>query len=396
MTVGTRPQGPASISVGFGCTAWSKGSRAGHLDGIGIYTQALWRALRTAAAGSSRGWQFNPYAFGRNLPALDCGVPQVLAPYYSISCALSVAFQRPLSSSMQLRNEMSIFHATDHHIPRIDGVPVIATVMDLIPFIHPKWIRQEFPRLKALLFAQTIRSADHVITVSEYSKQDLITHLGLAAEQISVTPLGADGCYFERIDPLQIDATLRAHNLSAGFFLFIGTLQPRKNLKGLLQAFRSLPEGIRKKHKLVVVGRDGWGNEELLPELFALEAQGEARWLNYLPRQQVIALLQSASALVLPSLYEGFGLPVIEAFASRCPVIASDNSSLPEVAGQAAWLIDPRDSADIASAMLKVLEESSERAARIEAGYRRAKTFTWEACAASTLAVYEKVLRNVR
>jgi len=201
-------------------------------------------------------------------------------------------------------------------------------------------------------------------------------------------------CYFDRIDQQQIDATLSTHDLQPGFFLFVGTLQPRKNLRGLLKAFGQLPTAIRKQHKLVVVGRDGWGNEDLLPELKALEARGEGYWLDYLPKQQVMALLQSAAALVFPSLYEGFGLPVIEAFAARCPVIASNTTSIPEVAGHAAWLIDPTDSADIASAMLAVLEDQQLRKERIEAGLKRARTFTWEACAASTLDVYSKVLRQ--
>lgn len=383
----------SGASIGFSCTVWAMGQRAGHLDGIGIYTRALWHALKTTTE-DQQGWLLKPYAFGRSQPKLDCGVPQMLAQRFSVSTLLSAAIRKPLSSSSQMRREIDVLHATDHHIPRIKGVPVVATVMDLIPLIHPEWIRQDLPRLKNWLFISSIRSADHIITISEHSKQDLIAHLGLPPEQISVTPLGVEPCYFDRIDQEQIDATLRTHDLQPGFFLFVGTLQPRKNLRGLLKAFGQLPTAIRKQHKLVVVGRDGWGNEDLLPELKALEARGEGYWLDYLPKQQVMALLQSAAALVFPSLYEGFGLPVIEAFAARCPVIASNTTSIPEVAGHAAWLIDPTDSADIASAMLAVLEDQRLREERIEAGLKRARTFTWEACAARTLDVYSKVLRQ--
>lgn len=381
-----------NINLGYTCTVWTMGERAGHLDGIGIYTRALWHALQKILADRHAQWRLKPYAFGRNLPQLDCGVPQMLARRFPVASIVSASLHLPLHSSAQLRRELSLLHATDHHIPRIKGVPVVATVMDLIPLLHPEWIRQDLPRLKNWLFISSIRCADHIITISEYSKQDLVNHLGLAPEQVSVTPLGVEACYFERLDTQQIDATLHAHGLQPGFFLFVGTLQPRKNLQGVLQAFAQLPQELRQRHKLVVVGRDGWGNENLLPELRALQARGEGYWLDYLPRQQVMALLQSATALVFPSLYEGFGLPVVEAFAAGCPVITSNTTSLPEVAGDAAWLIDPTNSTEIAAAMLDTLTNQSLREQRIEAGLARARTFTWEACATRTLDVYTKVM----
>ena len=392
--LGARRQ--AGKNVGFSCTVWSIGERAGHLDGIGIYTRALWHAMQKITGDSAEAWSFQPYAFGRNLPTLECGAPQVLAQRFSLSCLLSATLHKSLPNSAKLKTELDLLHATDHHIPRIKGVPVVATVMDLIPLLHPEWIRQDLPRLKNWLFVQTIKSADHVITISEHSKQDLVKHLGIEPEQVSVTPLGVEPCYFDRIPAKQIEATLRAHALQPDFFLFIGTLQPRKNLRGILEAFNHLPDAIRKQHKLVVVGRDGWGNEDLLPELRALEARGEGYWLNYLPKHDVMALLQSAAALVFPSLYEGFGLPVVEAFAARCPVIASSTTSLPEVTGSAAWLVDPTNATDIAAAMLDVLNNPSKRKANIEAGEQRAKTFTWEACAARTLDVYRKVTNQAR
>jgi glycosyltransferase involved in cell wall biosynthesis len=207
-----------------------------------------------------------------------------------------------------------------------------------------------------------------------------------------VTPLGVDPIYFERIPQQTRDAVLEKHGLKPGFFLFIGTLQPRKNLPKVLEAFNLLPEAVRKQHPLIVVGRDGWANEELIPQLKALEERGEGRWLSYLPQSDVFALLQSAGALVFASLYEGFGLPVIEAFAAKCPVIASNTTSLPEVTGNAAWAVDPLDPASISRAMLDVLSNDALRAERIELGLERALRFTWEECARQTLAVYRKVL----
>lgn len=191
----------------------------------------------------------------------------------------------------------------------------------------------------------------------------MVEHLNIAPERISVTPLGVDPVYFERIGAEQLEAVLERHGLKPGFFLFVGTLQPRKNLPRVLEAFQQLPEATRKAHPLVVVGRDGdgWNNEDLLPQLHALQQHGEGRWLSYLPQTDVLALLQSAGALVFASLYEGFGLPVIEAFAAQCPVIASNTTSLPEVAGNASWPVNPDSAESISAAMQAVLKQGALR-----------------------------------
>lgn len=378
------------MDIGFGCSLWANGNRTGHLDGIGIYSQALWQGLREIDQNSDV--RLKPYAFGKNLPEMPCGIPQPLTRDYRIHAILSGALRLPLSKSTAINQDIDLFHATDHQIPLIRGVPTVATIMDLIPVLHPEWIKQDLKRLKNWIFATSIHRADHIITVSEHSKQDMVQHLGIEPERISVTPLGVDPVYFERIETTLRDAVLQKHGLKPGFFLFVGTLQPRKNLPRVLEAFQQLPEAVRKEHSLVIVGRDGWSNEALLPQLEALQKRGEGRWLSYLPQSEVLALLQSAGALVFASLYEGFGLPVIEAFAAQCPVIASNTTSLPEVTGAAAWSVDPTSAKSISKAMLDVLRQSDEREQKIQRGLARARLYTWQACAQQTLDVYCKVL----
>ncbi len=380
------------MNIGFSCSVWSGGERAGHLDGIGTYSKALWHGLNDLAHSSERNLHIKPYAFGRDLPALDCGIPKPLAVRFPVHALLSGFLKLPLANSMAIGRDVDLFHATDHHIPRIAGVPTVATVMDVIPMLHPEWIKNDLRSLKSWLFNTSIRQCDHVITISEHSKRDMIEHLGLAEERISVTPLGVDPVYFERIDEQQCEAVLSQHGLRPGFFLFVGTLQPRKNLPRILQAFQQLPADVRKEHPLIIVGRDGWNNEDLMPQLQALEARGEGRWLSYLPQAQVMALLQSAGALMFPSLYEGFGLPVIEAFAAQCPVITSNSSSLPEVTGNAAWAVDPYDVDSISAAMRDLLADETLRAQRVELGLARARQYTWNSCAQQTLDIYRNVL----
>ncbi|MBS7412280.1 glycosyltransferase family 4 protein [Pseudomonas syringae] len=378
------------MDIGLSCTVWAKGERAGHLDGIGIYSRALWHNLDKLSQAEDI--HVKPYAFGKQLPVLACGQPQQLSSDYRIHAVLSSVLKLPLGNSASIAKDVQLFHATDHHIPRIKGVPVVATIMDMIPVLHPEWIKQDLKRLKSWLFTTSIKRADHIITISEYSKQDMISHLGIAPERISVTPLGVDPVYFERIGAAERNRVLGMYGLKPGFFLVVGTLQPRKNLQRVLEAFQQLPAQARKEHPLVIVGRDGWSNEELLPQLEALQQRGEGRWLSYLPQNEVLALLQSAGALVFASLYEGFGLPAIEAFAAQCPLIASNNSSLPEVTGDAAWAVDPHSAASISTAMLAVLEQPEERERKVQSGLGRARHFSWDACAQNTLDIYRKVL----
>jgi alpha-1,3-rhamnosyl/mannosyltransferase len=384
------------MEIGFSCSVWAGCEREGHLDGIGTYTKAMWSALQDIKEQVSPPLNLKPYAFGRDFVPMPFGTPKTLADRFKYHVILSGVLRVPLANSAAIGKDVEIFHATDHQIPQIQGTPVVATVMDLIPQLHPEWIKQDLRRVKSWLFTQSIRKADHIITISEYSKQDMVDYLGLDPDRISVTPLGVDPIYFERIETSQREAVLAKYDVKPGFFLVIGTLQPRKNLPRVLEAFQALPDEFRKTHPLIVVGRDGWNNEDLIPQLKALEQAGEGKWLSYLPQTEVFALLQSAGALVFASLYEGFGLPVIEAFAAQCPVIASNTTSLPEVTADAAWSVDPLDARSICNAMQDVVNQPELRAEKIEKGLVRARHYSWQACARKTLAVYQKVLAGKR
>ncbi|KTT04507.1 glycosyl transferase family 1 [Pseudomonas oryzihabitans] len=377
------------MKVGLGTTVWSSGVAKGHLDGIGIYTQSLSRALMARTD-----IQLRPYTFGPDTPALDCGIPASLAPHFPKFVLKNALLGADLQVDRRLATEVDIFHAPDHHIPRLKNVAMVASVMDLIPQIHPEWVTLKLRRLKNWLFNQSVGWADQVITISEYSKRDIVRLLGIAEERVHVTPLGVDAQYFSRQSEVTRQEVLRKHSLEPGFFLFVGTLQPRKNLAVVLAAHAQLPEAVRKRHPLVVVGRNGWRAESLVEELRALEARGEGKWLEYLPQADVIALLQSAAALVFMSLFEGFGLPVIEAFAARCPVICSNTTSLPEVVGDAALLADPQDPKAITKAMLELLDDPSAVRQRVEEGEGRARGYTWDRCAARTHEVYQLALKG--
>lgn len=377
------------MRLGLGTTVWSRGTALGHLDGIGIYSEALWQALSRCPE-----LRISSYVLDGEPQSLACGTPVGLARSFPGLVLRSALLGADRGISRRLAAEVEVFHALDHHIPRLKDIPLVATVMDLIPQLHPEWVTPRLRALKSSLFNRSVRWADQVITISESSRLDIIRILKLPEDRVHVTPLGVDARYFSRQSTAARLEVLTRHGLEPGFFLFVGTLQPRKNLTAVLAAHARLPEVLRKRHPLVVVGRNGWRAEALVAELRALEARGEGKWLEYLPQNEVIALLQSAAALVFMSLFEGFGLPAIEAFAARCPVICSNTTSLPEVVGEAALQADPREPGAIAQAMQQVLDDPLGVQQRVDDGERRARGYTWDACAARTLEVYRLALKG--
>lgn len=362
--------------VGYGVTAWSRRMKTGHLDGISVYTQALFRAL------SRENVSIQPMAFGQTLPHFEGQCTRSLGRSFLKQLVLPSQMKQPLPQ---------LFHATDHYIPQFKNIPVIATIMDVIPLLYPAYASGRYRQIKNWAFARSILSAQHWITISEQSKRDLVQVLDLEPDSISVIPLAVDSIYFQQKTDLEKRAVFNKHFLNPGFFLFVGTLQPRKNLEALLDAHALLPKAYQLAHPLVIVGASGWKIAHLRSRLQVLERMGTVRCLNYLPQDEVIVLLQSALALMFVSLYEGFGLPVLEAFASNCPVIASNTTSIPEVAGDAAVLVPPTSVDEIREAMLNRIEHKLNYQALQEKGRMRAQAFTWERCASMTLSVYQQV-----
>lgn len=374
------------MRIGLGATVLARGLAHQQLDGIGYYTQELAQRL------TSFGCEWRPMVFGASTLAHIDHRPIHCLPRYSTAALLSTLTGGGFAGHRSLRGQIDLFHATDHHIPRLPGIPVLATLMDAIPLSHPEWANARFRRLKNTLWRQASRWADHVVTISEFAKTQIIEHFGIAAHQISVVPLGVDQRFYDRLDPGIVQSVRLAHDLQRPYFLCIGTLQPRKNVHRVIDAYQSLPPHLLKTHDLVIVGRNGWGSEALLQRLHSLSPQSGVRWLGGIPDVDKRALLQNASALVFPSLSEGFGLPVLEAFASQTPVIASNTTSLPEIAADAALLIDPCDTSAIAHAMQHLADNPSHAAQLCAHGLARSRQYSWQTCAQQTSAIYQRML----
>ena len=376
------------MNIGFGTTVLEAGKAKGRLDGIGVYTQAILNELEKT------NYTMHPLKFSSIKGAIsDKRLSNKNLPY-AIHSGLSSIFNTPIGDFSQYEKRIDFFFAPDHHIPHFKTVPVIATVMDIIPYIHPEWVPKRLRAFKNFAFKKSVLSAEHIITISEYSKQDIMKYFHIPDHTISVVPLGVDSRYFSRISSTNKQFVLNKFNINKNFFLFVGTLQPRKNIIRIIEAYEQLPTKIRDTNMLVIVGQNGWETNELLEKIEVLEKTGQGKWLNYIEDHDMLALLQSSIGLVYPSLYEGFGLPIIEAFASRCPVISSNTTSIPEVAGDAALLVNPLAVDEIANAMQILATDVHLRDELVKKGGERAKEFTWEKSAEEHMRVFKKVLRS--
>ena len=266
----------------------------------------------------------------------------------------------------------------------------IVTVYDLFFLDTPGKADREARRVFSRRAASALRRADGILTISEFTRASILERFEINPDKIEVTPLGVDAAFFEDAGPAALEEARRRLDLPSRFLLFVGAAEPRKNLVALIEALDRVHRG-GEKIPLVLAGREGNDSVHVRSAVARLGLESSVRLLGYVPDADVRSVIKLATLLVVPSLCEGFGLPLLEAMASGTPAAVSRAGALPEVGGDAAAYFDPGDAEEIALTILGLLGDEAGRLALGRAGRARAALFSWDAAARRTLAFYEKI-----
>ncbi|MBD2436131.1 glycosyltransferase family 1 protein [Nostoc sp. FACHB-110] len=370
-------------------------------SGIGLYVYNLVHALYSLQA--SQNFQLRTIRqtrlkniFKRDVDQLDylnLNIPVSTIPIPVSVINTLVKFPNPLIPYYeQFLGSPNIVHGTDYFVYPCAKSLNIMSLHDLTFIKYPSFtnfiVRTYTSRIQ-----QSLKWTDLVITISENTKKDIINYLNIPEEKVYVTPLASR--YNASSFTLELSEKLaksKLYDFSKPYLLFVSTIEPRKNINTLITAFNYLKETYKIAHQLILIGKKGWSYEPIFAAIKNSPWRNEIHHLDYLSDDLVAFFYSKADVFVYPSYYEGFGMPVLEAMTLGAPVVTSNSSSIPEVTGDAAILIDPNEPMQLAEAILQVISDSQLRQELIAQGKERAKLFSWEKTAKLTLEAYRSIV----
>ena len=353
--------------------------------GIGHYTLELARALAKLSPGDEFEL-LSPVPFISQLEQPPPNLRQVEAArrrfWFIIGLPLYIQ-----------RHSIALYHGTNYEVPWWNACPTILTIHDLSLLLHPETHESRLVRRARHRLPLMARWATKIITATEFVKREVSEHLKIDPAKIEVTPYAPRSNFrpLERSDTEQTRARLGVEDV---FILFVGTIEPRKNLITLLRAFAEVLRNTDLSPQLVIAGQQGWLMQETTNYIQSEGISERIKFTGYITDEDLRALYASCTVCVYPSLYEGFGLPPLEAMACGAPVIASDVPSLTETIGKAALLVPPTDVQKLAHGLVEMLSDEGKRDYFSRAGLKRASQFTWERTAQLTLEVYKKAIHR--
>jgi len=358
-----------------------------HDFGIGTYVRNLLRGL----AKIDRTTEYVLLCRERDLPMAAALGPNFRAvPEHAGHYSLREQISLPLAVR---RAHVDLFHAPHYVLPALTPGRTVVTIHDCIHLMFPAYLKHRlgYAYARASMWTAAHKS-NRIFTVSEQSKKDIMAFFNVPPEKIVVTPNAIDERFSVEPDAEQVTQIRERYQLSHSYILYVGNIKPHKNLERLIEAFQLVRSQGRSEMELIIIGDEISRLQSLRRAVHKYDLHRYVRFHGFVPQETLTVLYRLASLFVFPSLYEGFGLPPLEAMACGTPVVTSNVSSLPEVVGDAAVLVDPYSPQAIADGILKVLQSSHLRAELRQKGYARVQEYSWERSVARVREVYEEVI----
>lgn len=367
-----------------------------HMSGVGHCEAGLALALQ-------RLYPEHAYTFNYFSVRGSAGKRQRLSPYMLPGSETNTPTFSPLVYRMMTQfipvpyrwffgNKADITHYFNYIVPPGVSGRTLVTVHDMVIRAFPETMRARTKTLLRVGLERSMKRADRIITVSEFSRQEILKYYPRYEDKIRIVRCGVDLDKFQPASPEEIERVRSSVGLPEEYFLFMGNVEPRKNLLRLIQAYAKLAERMPQVPKLVVAGANGWRNSEIYESVQKPELIDRVQFTNYIPEGDLRGLVCGATAFLFPSVYEGFGIPPLEAMACGVPVMASKTASLPEVTGDCAVQIDPYDLDSMAQGMEQLYTDAALRQDLAARGRERAKTLTWDAAAQDLMQVYQELI----
>ena len=357
------------------------------LTGIGNYTWQICRAMQKVAPDHDYRYYYGYYSSRLFCAGQDGGGIAGIKDTLKNIPGLGRSLRLLKGMGALLPEKTADVYFEPNYIPLpIKARKTVVTVPDLSPFLHPEWHKQEVVAYITGEFRKQIERADRIIAISDFIRDTAINEFGFASERVQTVHLGFDHTVFRPLPTSVLTALREKYHLPARFLLYVGSIEPRKNLMRLLRAYRQLQEKTRCEVKLVLAGFRGWDNTDVMALLASL--RDDVAYLGYVPEHDLAGLYNLAEAFVYPALYEGFGLPPLEAMACGCPVVVSGVASLPEVCGEAAMYVDPLCIDEMSVALAQLCDTATKRQELRQKGLKQAANFSWERSALEHLQIF--------